>query len=70
MITYLTTMPTREDCVVSEERAKDNSGLVVVGANNFDSETFSFPSSAKMDASYAVITNAEGSVIRFSILQS
>jgi len=70
MITYLTTMPTGEELVLSEERAKEDSGLVVVGVNNFDSETFSFPLGTKMDASYAVVTDAEGGVIRFSILRS
>jgi hypothetical protein len=70
MVTYLTTMDAGEDFVVCEERTKENPGLVVVGVNNFDSETFVFPSAAKMDPSYAIVTDAEGGVIRFSILRS
>jgi hypothetical protein len=70
MITYLTTMPIREDIVTSEGQSEDDSGLIVVGVNNFDSDTFSFPSNEKSSAPYAVVTDAQGSVIRFSILQS
>ena len=70
MINYLTTMPTRKDIVPSAGRARDDSGLVVVGVNNFDSDTFSFPSNEKTSAPYAVVTDAQGCVIRFSILQS
>ena len=70
MITYLTTMPIREDIVTSAGQSEDDSGLIVVGVNNFDSDTFSFPSNEKSSAPYAVVTDAQGSVIRFSILQS
>ncbi len=70
MITYLTTMPTQENIVASAGPPEDDSGLVVVGVNNFDSDTFSFPSNEKASAPYAVVTDAQGCVIRFSILQS
>jgi hypothetical protein len=71
MLTYLTTMSAAIDTVVvSAGRKEDDSGLVVVGANNFDSETFFFPLSEKASAPYAVITDAQGCVIRFSILRS
>ena len=70
MNTYLTTLPTREAIIVSAGRPEDDSGLVVVGVNNFDSDTFSFPSNDKTSAPYAVVTDAQGCVIRFSILQS
>jgi hypothetical protein len=66
MITYLTTATPH----AAAGRTEDDSGLVVVGVNNFDSETFSFPSNEKASAPYAVVTDEQGSVIRFSILQS
>jgi hypothetical protein len=70
MTNYLTTMPTREgSVVVAGTRAEEDSGLVVVGVNNFDGDTFLFPAAKKLAAPYAVITDMHGSVIRFSILQ-
>jgi hypothetical protein len=63
-------MPAHEDFVASAGRAEDDSGLVVVGANNFDSDTFSFPSNEETSAPYVVVTDPQGCVIRFSILQS
>jgi len=70
MTNYLTTTRTREAIVASAGRAEDDSGLVVVGVNNFDSDTFSFPLNEKTSAPYAVVTDAQGCVIRFSILRS
>ncbi len=71
MITYLTTMPAQSpEAIMSAGRAEDDSGLVVVGVNNFDSDTFAFPLNDKTSAPYAVVTDVQGCVIRFSILQS
>lgn len=70
MTSYLTSMTTGEELARPGEQAEEGSGLVVVGVNNFDSETFSFPSAAKMDPSYAVVTDADGGIIRYSILRS
>jgi hypothetical protein len=70
MTNYMTTMPKREgSVVVSGARAEEDSGLVVVGVNNFDGDTFLFPTPKKLASPYAVITDTHGSVIRFSILQ-
>jgi len=70
MSTYLTTTPQREDFVVSGELAKDESGLVVVGVNNFDSDTFFFPPDDDATAPYVTVTDSERRIIRFSILRS
>jgi hypothetical protein len=71
MINYLTTMPQREAIVVSGGRAEDGSGLVVVGANNFEGDTFSFPQNdVSSGPSYVTVLDSERRIIRFSILQS
>ena len=69
MIDYLATVPRREAAVVAGRR-DDDSGLLVVGVNNFDSDTFSFPSEPDAPAPYVVITDEQGGVIRFSTLHS
>jgi hypothetical protein len=71
MINYLTTIPQREAAVLSGGRSEDDSGLVVVGANNFEGDTFFFPQNEPSgDASYLTVLDSERRVIRFSILQS
>jgi hypothetical protein len=48
----------------------EDSGLVVVSVNNFDSETFSFPTHDDASLPYATLTDSERRVIHFSILRS
>jgi hypothetical protein len=71
MVNYLATVPgpSPETRVVAGKSSVEDSGFVVVGVCNFDSETFSFPPDTA-SVPYVTITDAQQGLIRFSILQS
>jgi len=71
MINYLATvLGSPETRVTAGKPSAEDSGLVVVGVNNFDSDTFSFPVSDDTAFPYVTITDTQRGVIHFSILRS
>jgi len=69
MNTYLATIPGIASDVI-EGPQTDDSGFVVVGTENFDSGTFSFPQQDEVSVPYIVVTHPDGRIIRFSTLRS
>ena len=71
MIYNMTTMPARDaDAIVSKDRPDADGELVVVGVNNFDSGTFTFPTEHDSPVPYVTITDVGKRTIQFSILRN
>jgi hypothetical protein len=64
-------MPARDvDVIDPKDRTDAESELIVVGVNNFDSGTFSFPPEHDSPAPYVTITDVGKGTIQFSILRN